>query len=175
VAVGELDAFVIEQMRALGKDPRLVREAVKDAQRIARDRSPEIQKELRKFERERQRLDAEKMNLVDFVAGGSDGAPSLLARVAQIEVEIQLQAPRVAECQAELAALEAGAIDESDLLRALLDLDSLWDEIAPEEKAHRIGLLIEGVTYDSAIGEVGVTFRPGGVRVLAECEEKKIA
>ena len=58
---------------------------------------------------------------------------------------------------------------------ALLDLDSLWDEIVPEEKTHRIGLLVAGVTYDSAIGEVGVTFRPGGVRVLAECEEKKIA
>ena len=81
----------------------------------------------------------------------------------------------MAECQAELAALAEGTIDESDLLRALLDLDALWDEIVPEEQARRIGLLIEGVTYDSVIGEVGVTFRPGGVRVLAECEGKKTA
>jgi hypothetical protein len=37
----------------------------------------------------------------------------------------------------------------------------------PRERARVVHLLIEQVTYDSEAGEVSITFRPGGVRVLA--------
>ena len=45
--------------------------------------------------------------------------------------------------------------------------EPIWDQLFPAEKARVLHLLIEQVTYNAAEGEVSITFRPGGVRVLA--------
>ena len=45
----------------------------------------------------------------------------------------------------------------------------------PREKERILQLLIEEVTYRSDGGEVAITFRPGGVRALAERGERKSA
>ena len=71
--------------------------------------------------------------------------------------------------------LERGTIDEQDLRAALASFEPVWQELLPAERGRILQLLIETVSYDAEAGEVAITFRPGGVRMLAQDETKETA
>jgi putative glutamine amidotransferase len=60
------------------------------------------------------------------------------------------------------------AIEPGDLRQALLDLDGIWAELFPGERARVLGLLIERITFDATEGQVEITFRSGGPAALWE-------
>ena len=78
----------------------------------------------------------------------------------------------LAETRGQLATLEARIIDKRDLAQAPASFEPVWEELFPREKERILQLLIEAVTNHAADGEVGVTFRPGGVRALAGQKRK---
>jgi site-specific DNA recombinase len=51
---------------------------------------------------------------------------------------------------------------------ALADLEPIWEELFPAERARILALLLERVEFDGAGGEVAITFRPGGPAALAD-------
>ena len=173
--MGDLDAFVIERIREIGKDPRLVRKAIDAARRVVKEETPALWKELRRLNADKERLESGKKNIVDAVAVGGKGADALLPRLGEVEAELQKLMRRIDECRAEIAALEQGTIDEKDLRQALAAFDPVWDQLFPQEKARVMRLLVERVTYDAESEEVSISFRPGGVRVLAQDEKKETA
>ena len=75
----------------------------------------------------------------------------------------------------QVAALEVRIIDERDLAQALGAFTPVWDELFPRERERILQLLVEEVTYRADGGEVAISFRPGGVRVLAERGDRKSA
>ena len=79
------------------------------------------------------------------------------------------------EIRGELVALEKRVINEDDLREALARFDPVWDQLFPKEKARVSALLIERVTYDAKAGEVEITLRPGGIRILAQDQKKETA
>lgn len=74
--------------------------------------------------------------------------------------------------EATLAAARAGAdgmpLDAQDLRRALALWDDVWAELTLKEQARVAALLLERVAYDGANSKAALTFRPDGVRALAE-------
>ena len=175
VPVGDLDRFVVERIREIGKDPRLVREAIEAARRSVTERKPGLRKELEELDGKRSGLEAEKKHLVDAVAEGDKGTSALMPRLGGVEAELQKTLGRIDECRSELAVLERGTIDEQDLRAALASFEPVWQELFPAERTRILQLLIETVTYDSEAGEVAITFRPGGVRILAQDEARETA
>ena len=75
---------------------------------------------------------------------------------------------RVSEIDNELALLVSDLVDESEVVAALADFDALWGRLAPREQSRVIELLVENVTYDGDGGSVAITFRPSGIKTLAE-------
>jgi len=73
---------------------------------------------------------------------------------------------------ATLAAARARAngcrVDAEDLRRALGLWDDVWSALTPREQARVMALLVEVVAYDGATGSATLTFRPSGIRALAE-------
>ena len=59
--------------------------------------------------------------------------------------------------------MSMGTIDAGELLA---DLEALWEELFPAERARVLSLLLERVEFDGAGGEVAITFRPGGPAAL---------
>lgn len=109
----ELEKFVVDEIKAISKDPRLVGEGVKRATKGLGEKMRELEKELERLEKERKRLEKERKrlerergNLVGAMAEG-DKAPgtSLLELLCRVEA-----------VQAEQAALEAQVIGEDDPL-----------------------------------------------------------
>ena len=52
-------------------------------------------------------------------------------------------------------------------MNALASFAPVWEQLSPKEQARLIRLLVERVDYDGAAGDVAVTFRPGGIKALA--------
>ena len=171
VSAGELESFVIGQIRRIGRDPALLEATLEADQREHETKRPELLADHRRMASERGRLEGERANLVDAIAGGSDAAPALGRRLREIDKEQAVVQEREAEVRAELEALDGGALDPDEVGDGLADLEPIWDELFPAERARVLTLLLERVEFDAAEGEVAITFRPGGPEAQNEAEE----
>jgi len=167
VAAGDLEDFVVDRIREVGRDPALVRQVVERARELQLARIPALSAELRRLTQEAARLDGERKNLLAALGEGGGARSALLSRLAEVDDALARAVARRRDASAELAAAEAVAIDEANLRDALAAFAPVWTELFPREQARIISLLIEEVRYDAQAGEVSLTFRPGGVRALA--------
>ena len=165
VAAGELESFVVDQIRKIGRDPKVLEATIEADRRDQESRRPELVSEGRRMARERSRLDKERRALVDAIAKGK-AAPALAQRLGEKDDELREVERREAEVRAELAALETGSIDPEELREALADLEPTWAELFPAERKRVLTLLLERVEFDATEGEVAITFRPGAPRGL---------
>jgi site-specific DNA recombinase len=165
VAAADLEAFVVERIRSMGRDPALVREVVAAAKRDLETRRPEVEAELARLETDRERLESERTNLVAAVAQRGPAHAPLVAKLAETDQALAAASGRAAEARAELARIDAGQIDEADLRASLAEMDQVWAELFPAERARVLALLIERVTFDGRTKDVEIAFRAGAGRV----------
>jgi site-specific DNA recombinase len=88
-------------------------------------------------------------------------------KLGEVDQQLAKVEARRAEVQAELAAIESEAVREEDVRRALAQFDGVWDQLAAREKARVLNLLVERIDYDAEAGTLDITYRPGGIKVLA--------
>jgi site-specific DNA recombinase len=90
------------------------------------------------------------------------------AQGAATEETIRDFEERLAAVREELDGLEKLRIDPDDLRTALAAFDPVWERLTSAEQARIVQLLIERIDYDGGTGRLDITFRPAGVRTLAE-------
>jgi site-specific DNA recombinase len=142
----EIEAAVVERIKCVGRDPALVAETLAQMRAIKKSRTPALTAE-------RRRLDREVSRLRDRGDAGD--------HLEKIEA-------RLIEVGEELAVLQSATIDKRDLARALALFDEVWACLFPREQERVIGLLVERIDFDAGREIVTITFRPTGIRTLAE-------
>ena len=160
VPVGELDGFVFEQIRRVGRDPGLLKAVVEADQRARDALRPEVLARVRLARQECARLDAERANLVEAVADG--GGKLLMPRLAETDARLAEARHALTGIQRELSALDAAVSDPAAIQAAIADLEPVWAELFPKERARLLALLLERIDYDANEGEVALRFRAGG-------------
>jgi len=160
---GELEAFVVERVRAVGRDPSVLRATLTADRKAGEARRADIEAALQRLRQDRGRLAAERKNVETAIA---EGATGMVERLHAVEAQLAEVDQQVADARLDLAALDAGALDPGELERALAEFEPLWAELATPEKARVLALLLERVTFDAESGEVEIKFRPGGPRLL---------
>ena len=80
----EIERFVVEQIKCIGKDPALLHEVVAQARSQGKAHLAELETERRGLERELGRWNAEVGNLLDQIAPG-DGDTPATARLADLQ------------------------------------------------------------------------------------------
>lgn len=171
IPAGEIERIVAEQVRAIGKDPRLVEATLRHARQKTDDSMRELLKEQTAVERQLRRHHAEVGKLAADAANRNGGTA---ARLGDLHERIRTGEERLAQIAAELRTLEAGQIDAMTMAESLVEFDAVWENLAPKEQARVLRLLIERVEYDGAKGKVAITFRPSRLRALpgaGNCEE----
>jgi len=143
---GQIEGAVVERIACIGRDPGLLQETLAQLKTIKATRQPALVAE-------RRRLDRELARLRDR---GSD-----VVQVGRINT-------RLSEITEKLAVLEGQSIDRRDFARALALFDEVWACLFPAERERVISLLVERIDFDAERGAVAITFRPTGIRVLAE-------
>lgn len=146
----ELEKWVVEQLKDLGRDPVLVRDTLAELGREIETRTTRLTAEERGNGRELGRLNAE-------LAAGGD-----------VEEQVVVSERRLAEIGDELAGLASARFDEGAVAQALADFDRLWSAIAPKVQRRVIELLIERVVWDGVASTVALSFRPTGLNFLVK-------
>ncbi|HUT61017.1 MAG TPA: recombinase family protein [Phycisphaerae bacterium] len=166
VPAAEIERFVVDQIRRVGKDPGLVAETLRETWRQSQESIDALETERRALERELKRCNAEVRRLAAQSAGNGDTAAT--ARLADLQDRIRVAEQRSTEIREEALALTRGRVDERELAAAISEFDPLWDSLAPRERTRVVQLLVQRVSYDGGKGTVAVTFRATGIKTLGE-------
>ena len=99
-------------------------------------------------------------------AAGESGV--VADRLADLQDRIRGTEQRLTEVREQVIAADRGAVDEEDLAAALSLFDPVWDALVPREQARVLRLLVERVGFDGREGTLSITFRPSGIKALAQ-------
>jgi len=160
----EIERFVVDQIRAIGKDPSVVAETIRQAREQAERRVEELQAEQGALEKDLRRHSDDLRKLVGRL--GRNGTAT--DRMADLQDRIRSAEQRATQVREELIALGRELVDEKEAARALALFEPVWENLSPREQVRVMQLLLERVDYDGKIGTVSITFHPTGIGALAD-------
>lgn len=174
IPAGEIERFVVEQIKCIGKDPTLLHETFAEACAQGSARVVELETERRGIEREMGRWNAEIRKLSNQTTPGDTNTP-VLSRLADLQDRIRDGERRTTEINEQTISLGQEMVDEREVTLALSVFDPVWDALTPREQARIVQLLVERVDYDGAAGKVSITFHHSGIKTLAgeQANERK--
>ncbi len=157
VAAGDIEGFLVGQIRALGSN-REVREAT-----LAAARSQASQRQdSGDLDRRRQALATKQARLVAAIEKGGDGA-ALAKRLADVEAELRDVTARADAMRRETTP----PVDDEHAVRAALaSFAGIWGALANHEQARALQLLVEQVRYDAGQGRVEIDYADAAIRLL---------
>lgn len=157
---GEIEQFVVEQIKRIGRDPAVIGDTLAQARREAAQRIESLEAETASLRRQIRDEYAQLSQLAANAASGDPRLPEAHDRIREAE-------RRFTAVEDELAKLRADLIDEDEITAALTDFDELWGTLTSSEQNRVIELLIEQVAYDGRGSKLSITYRPSGIRTLA--------
>jgi len=171
VPAPEIERFVVDQVRCIGKDSELLAETLEQARTEGCRRIEELEAEKRSLQRQLERHNAALRELVGRLATNGTATD----RMADLQDRIRTAEQRATQVREELIALGRQLVDEREVARALALFDPVWETLSPREQARVIRLLVARVDYDGEKDTVSVTFHPAGIKTLAdELEEVSV-
>jgi len=166
VPAAEIERFVVERIRAVGKDGKVLAATLDQANKQDQAGLEELRSEHRRLDRELVKHAAEVRKLIDHI-GSAGGESPTAARLADLQERIRIAERRATEVREQIVAIGEKAVDERELTQVLSRFDPVWESLSPGEQARVIRLLVERVTYDGGSGTLAITFRPSGIKTLA--------
>jgi site-specific DNA recombinase len=167
IPAGAIEGFVVDRIRCIGRDPELLGAVLAQARAADEARTAALGAEvaglegdLKAWHREVTRLSAQ------FRPGEDNG--ELVGRLAELHERIGRAEGQARRAREEVKAAAGRLIPEDEAARALSAFDPVWGSLTPREQGRVIDLLVERVDYDGAKGTVAVTFRPSGIKTLAD-------
>ncbi|MCE9635861.1 MAG: recombinase family protein [Planctomycetes bacterium] len=162
VPAAEIERFVVDRIRVIGRDPGVLAATADEARRQHAARVEGLERDRGDAERELRTLHGQ----VRKLAGATE--ESATARLADLQERTRTAERRLTDVREGLAAAERERVDDGDLAAALSLFDPVWDSLYPREQARVLRLLVERVGYDGREGTLAITFRPTGIRALAD-------
>ncbi len=158
VSAPEIERFVVDQIRCIGRDPALVAATVAETRRQTDEAIQRLKRERAALERQRRDDAAEVGRLAG--QGGDSG------RFGELEARMAAAQGRLAEIPEELARLTAAAPAEAEVAAALAQFDAAWDALTPVEQSKVISQLVEQVDLNGATNQLAITFHSTGIEAL---------
>jgi site-specific DNA recombinase len=163
VPAGEIERFVVEQIRTIGKDPALLKQTTLDVQQRNYAECRRLRDEQKSLARQ-MRDDHAKLQAI--VA--NPNIASNLSGLSEIQSRLETADHHSKQITSELTALDAKSIDNQQITNVLAGFDNLWQSLPPKEQVRLVRLLIERVSFDGPAGKVAITFHPTGLASLTE-------
>ena len=168
VPAGELERFVVDQIRGIGRDPGVLSETIRQVRAQSQKAIAELEREQGALERDiARRSKALKLHHAGPETNGAD--------VAHRCDELRRLEVRLTEVRERHLALSRELVDEREVVRAMSKFDPVWESLTPRGQARIIRLLVERVDYDGEKETLAVTFRPTGIKSLAATKTEEAA
>lgn len=170
----EIERYVIDHIRGVGRDPRVVAATVAEIRRHT-----EIEITQRELEQKRltqeiadcQRRSRRLGDQVDSKTGQYRNPEAL----AEVQERILIAERRITELGEEILVFKGQLVEEAEVKAGLAAFDPVWNSLSPTEQSRLLKLLVEKVAYDGAKSTVSVTYRPTGIKHLAAKSEEGAA
>lgn len=159
----EIEKFVVNQVRGIGRDTALIAETLEETRAQAKARITDLEAEKRSLERDLWRHNAELRKLAGHVASNGTATD----RLADLQDRIRAGEQRSTQVREELIRLGRELLDEKEVARALAVFDPMWETLTPREQVRVIRLVVQRVDYDGDKGTVSVSFHPAGIKMLS--------
>jgi len=160
----EIENFVVDQIRCIGKDSGLLAQTLEAARARGEARTKELKAEKRRLERDLKRHGDELRELAGRLATNGKATD----RMADLQDRIRANEQRATEVREELISLGRELMDEKEVARLLSLFDPVWETLSPREQVKVIRLLVQRVDYDGEKGTVSVTFHQAGIQTLTD-------
>jgi site-specific DNA recombinase len=164
IPAGEIERFVVEQIKCIGRDPALIAETVRQTHTQAKQRIEELDTEENRLERELAWHHGELTKLVTRQSAENDCPASV--RLADAQERIGATERRLSDIRDEIERLRSHLIDESEIAKALAAFDPVWETLSPGEQSRLLRLLIERIDYDGRDGTISITFHANGIKAM---------
>ena len=164
VPAGEMEQFVIDQIKSIGRDTELLAETLAESRRQREEAIAALETEERTLKRELTRYTTD-LRKTASMAGQNGTATD---RLADLQDRIRTAEQRATEVQEQIIALSRELVDAREVGEACSMFDPLWETLTAREQAHILHLLIERIDYDGQNGTVSITFHPTGIKTLAD-------
>jgi site-specific DNA recombinase len=148
VAAHVIEKRVVEQIRAIGRDPQLIAETVRQARLQQSEQVARFQADEKALRRE---LLGKRASLKRLLTKGDDaaGIGAIRERITAIET-------RLAALAGEIEAAKQATITEEGVRSALEAFGPVWEALWPGERARILSLLTRRIDYDGQAGKLGV-------------------
>jgi site-specific DNA recombinase len=160
VAAGPIEAAVIDQLRRVFRSPEVVTRTFREAQTRQTEEVDRLHREKGVLE---ERMAGFKGTLAKFVALKSP-TRAMAEETKQAAAGIDEAKERLEAIERELGILEKAAVTEAEVIKALAQLDGLWAELFPAERARIVALLVARV--DVRTDAIELRLRGEGLRSL---------
>ena len=150
----ELEKFVVDQIRSLGRDDALVAESVRRAQDRLRQQADSLDGQRSDL---LVQLEAARDQLRELVESGRDRNGSV-AKASGLREEIRALGAEERRLAARIAAMRERTLDEDELAGALEAFDPMWEALTTSERERLMHLLVRNVEYDVESETISVTF-----------------
>ena len=167
IPAGEIERLVVEQIKRIGTDPTLLHETIAEARRQGQSQLTQLKAERRGLECDLGRRHKEIRQLIDELVP-ADGNPPATARLAELQERIRTAEQRTTEIREQAIVLGREIVDEREVANAMAVFDPVWETLTPREQVRVVQLLVSRVDYNGATGKVAITFRPSGIKTLAD-------
>ena len=168
ISAGKVEAFVVDQIRRIGADPKLQDETFHAAVGQVKAQRRGLRAERKRLERDLTTSRADVERLVGAVSRTmGPAADAIAAELERVQSHVQTVEVRLREIDDELAALKAEDVDRDDLAHALEEFDPIWDALLIPERERVLRLLVEKIDYDGAAGEMAINWKLSGFGQLA--------
>jgi site-specific DNA recombinase len=164
IPAGEMERFVIDQIKDIGRDTDLLSDTLEESRRQREAAIGKLDTEKRSLERELKRYSTELRRLAS--TAGQDGL--VTDRLADLQDGMHTAEQRVTEVREQIIALSRELVDAHEVGGVCSLFDPLWETLTAREQARILQLLIERVDYDGKNGAVSITFHPTGIKTLAD-------
>ncbi len=164
----EIEQFVVDRIRDIGTNPELVTETIKQAGYQHKKRMSELLRERQILEREIKQYNAAVQQIISSGNQDTNNEAPTTARFADLQDRIRTAEQRVTGIREEIITLSREAITKQELSTALSLFGPTWELLSPREQSRLINLLLEKIGYDGEKESVALTFRPNGIKALAQ-------
>jgi site-specific DNA recombinase len=160
VPAHEIERYMVEQIRAIATDPAVLKATIDGTRVRLGEAASALETERLAAESDQRGLHAQMRKLLD--------RPASTEALADVQDKLRANERRLTGIRERAIAAGRDRVDEADVAAALSHFDPVWDELFPREQARILRVLLRSVRYDGASGSLNFTFRPAGIKALAE-------
>lgn len=165
VPAGEIERFVVEQIRSIGRDSSLTREVVERASVEVREQIAALASEEQLVQRNLSQWQSQLSDVIrKLPVGGNDSV--VLGVLADLQDRIREGEKRLTGIRVESDELRKTFVDPDEAVETLARFDSLWETLHPREQAELMRLLVHYIEYDGREERIAFTFHSSGIKAI---------